>query len=177
MRNLLAFLLGVVLTAAAHAASPSSASIDELLAVTKAERLVRGIAANSDAMMRQGVMESLKGIELSAREQSTIDAMIAKFVSAMSDEMAWEKLRPMYVQLYQETFSQEEIEGLLVFYKSPTGQAVIEKMPQVTRGIMAMTQARLTPMMQKFRVITQQTLTEMRAEQGAGEQGGQERPK
>lgn len=167
MRNLLAFLFGVVLTAVAHAAPPSSASIDELLAVTKAESLLRSVAASSNAMMRQGIMESLKDVKISARDQATLDAMNAKFVRIMTDELAWEKMRPMYVQLYQETFTEEEIDGLLTFYKSPTGQALIEKMPLVTRNVMSMTQARLLPMMQKFREVTQQTLAQMRAERRA----------
>ena len=62
MRNLLTFLLGIALTAVVHAAPPSSASIDELLTVTKAESIVRAITANSDVMIRQGIKESLKGV-------------------------------------------------------------------------------------------------------------------
>ena len=173
MRNLLTFLLGIALTAVVHAAPPSSASIDELLTVTKAESIVRAITANSDVMIRQGIKESLKGVAVYAQEQAALDAMVTKYVHIMSDELSWEKTRPMYVQLYQETFTQEEIDGLLVFYKSPAGQALINKMPQVTRNVMSMTQARLMPIMQKFREATQQTLMEMSQERSAGGQGGQ----
>lgn len=173
MRNLFAFLLAIALTAVVHAATPSSASIDALLTVTKAESIVRAMTADSDGMMRQGIKESLKGVAVSAQEQAALDAMVARFVRIMSDESSWEKMRPMYVQLYQETFTQEEIDGLLAFYQSPAGQALINKMPQVTRNVMSMTQARLMPMMQKFREATQQSLMEISQKRSANGQGGQ----
>jgi hypothetical protein len=29
----------------------------------------------------------------------------------MREEMTWDKLRPLYVQIYQKSFTQEEIDG------------------------------------------------------------------
>ena len=43
--------------------------------------------------------------------------------------MTWDKLRPLYVRIYQESFTQEEIDGLIVFYESPAGIAFVERWP------------------------------------------------
>ena len=52
------------------------------------------------------------------------------------------KLKPMFVQIYAELFTEEEINGIVSFYKSPAGKAMIEKMPQMMQ--------RMMPMMQKL---------------------------
>jgi uncharacterized protein len=72
-------------------------------------------------------------------------------------------LRPLYVQVYQETFTQEEIDGLIAFYESPTGIAFVEKMPVVMQKSMSMMQSRMAPMMEKVRAVMKQTAEEAKA--------------
>ena len=75
-----------------------------------------------------------------------------RMVSLMQGELAWEKLKPMYVRLYKESFSEEELTGMLDFYKTPAGQAVIQKMPVLMQKTMLEVQKMLseaTPQMQK----------------------------
>jgi uncharacterized protein len=60
----------------------------------------------------------------------------------LREEMTWDKLRPVYVQIYQESFTQEEIDGLIAFYESPAGFAFVEKMPFVMQKSMSIMQSR-----------------------------------
>lgn len=61
-------------------------------------------------------------------------------MDAVIPSMTWEKMRPIYVSLYAETFSPEELQGLIAFYKTPVGQKWIERQPQLQTAIMEKSQ-------------------------------------
>lgn len=62
-------------------------------------------------------------------------------MGAVFSSMSWEKMRPMYVSIYAETFTPEELQGLIAFYKTPVGQKWIEKQPQLQAAIMQKSQS------------------------------------
>jgi len=72
-------------------------------------------------------------------------------------------MRPLYIQIYQETFTQEEIDGLIAFYKSPAGVAFVDKMPVVMQRSMSIMQSRIAPMMEKMKAAMQQAADEAKA--------------
>ena len=63
--------------------------------------------------------------------------MPAKFTDIMREELSWSKMKPQYIRIYQESFSQEDVEGFIAFYRSPAGQAYVDKMPIVMQKSMA----------------------------------------
>ena len=150
-------------TSIVHSAPPSPDSIEALLAATRAEKLVDTMLANVDQVMRQSMAAGVQGQQFSAEQQRVIDGARAKFVQVLREELTWDKLRPLYVQIYQETFTQEEIDGLIAFYNSPAGVAFVEKMPVVMQKSMSITQSRLGPMMEKMKAAMQQAIAEARA--------------
>ncbi|OQA32666.1 MAG: hypothetical protein BWY57_01787 [Betaproteobacteria bacterium ADurb.Bin341] len=79
-----------------------------------------------------------------------------KLVRIFQEEASWEKLEPIYLKIYADLFTQEEVDGMLAFYKSPTGQAMIKKMPAVTHSSMREVQGRLQPIMAKMSALLQE---------------------
>jgi hypothetical protein len=74
-------------------------------------------------------------------------------VALLQGDLAWEKLEPMYLRLYTESFTEEEVGGMLAFYKTPAGQAVINKMPVLMQKTMLEVQkmsSGLAPRMQEI---------------------------
>jgi uncharacterized protein len=63
-------------------------------------------------------------------------------------------MRPGYVKAYSETFSEEEIDGILAFYESPAGRAMQAKMPILMPKIMALAQAQAGELMPEIQLIT-----------------------
>jgi hypothetical protein len=61
--------------------------------------------------------------------------------------MDWQKLKPEYVKLYAEVFTEEEIEGMVAFYKTPAGHAMIEKMPALLSKSMEIGQRQMAGIM------------------------------
>jgi uncharacterized protein len=119
--------------------------------------------ANLDPIMRQSMTTVTKGQQLSAGQLQELDAARVRTIQAIREEMAWDKMHPLYVQIYQETFTQEEIDGLIAFYKSPAGVAFVDKMPVVMQKSMSIMQSRMAPMMERMRAAARQAVDESKA--------------
>jgi hypothetical protein len=146
----LALLLQVGLS---QAAPPSAESIERLLSVTRTESLIESMYGNMEEVMRQSMKQAAGNKPLTAEQQRVFDVLPARFTALVRQEMSWPKMKPQYVQIYQESFSQEEIDGLIAFYESPAGQAAIAKMPLVMQKSMNLVQQQmqtLMPLMQKM---------------------------
>lgn len=110
--------------------------------------------------MRQGMMRALKDKPLTPQEQRALDVMPVKLMAVMRKEFSWQKLKPMYIQIYRETFEQEEIDGMLTFYASPAGQAVINKMPIVLQKSMTLSQSMVQALIPKMNAAMEQAISE-----------------
>jgi hypothetical protein len=144
------------------AASPSDQSINELLGVMNMPHMMDQMLANVDQGMKtgmqQGLQQSLQGRELTAEQKAEVEKFQKKLMGIMRDELAFDKLKDIYVKVYRETFTQEEIDGLVAFYKSPAGKAYVEKLPAVMQRAGAEMQSRIGPMIQKLNVMQQEFL-------------------
>ena len=164
MRTLFA-LTTVALSAAlthlpAYALPASQASAEALLVVTKAESMVDSMYGRLEQMMRQGMKDSLQGKPVSAEQQRVLDTVPQKFMAVMREEFNWSKMKPMYIQLYSETFEQDEIDGLLAFYKSPVGQAFVTKMPVVMNKSMVIAQSQMQSLIPKMKEAIDSAMAE-----------------
>jgi uncharacterized protein len=164
-------ILSVLLVAIALAfstsvqAAPTDESINQLLDLTKAGKLLDSVWSQMDGMMKANIQQLTKGKPLSADEQAIMDKQQAKTMAIMKNELSWEKLKPGFVQVYRETFSQEEIDGLIAFYKSPVGQAFVDKQPALMKNTMALMQQRMGPLIQQIQKMSEETAKELQAAQ------------
>ena len=85
-------------------------------------------------------------------------------MAILKEMFEWNKLEPMYLRVYQKSFTQQEVDGMIAFYKTPAGQAVISKMPVVMQNTMNEMQQMMGPMMQKIQRMQQDVVAEMKAE-------------
>lgn len=141
----------------------SEQSVKELLDVTNARKLVDDVTGQIDDLMKGSMQQSLKGQSISPKQQKVIDDLQQKTVTLFKEELNWTKLEPLYLKIYRESFTQEEVDGILAFYKTPAGQAVIKKMPMVIQKSNLEMQGRVESLMPKFQKIQQEALTELNA--------------
>jgi hypothetical protein len=80
----------------------------------------------------------------------------------MKQELSWQKLKPLYVQIYRESFEQEEVDGLVAFYASPAGKAMLDKMPTVMQKSMAITQPLMQSLIPKMKSAMEEAMSEAR---------------
>jgi hypothetical protein len=147
------------------AAPPSDQSINELLDVMNMPRLMDQILANMDQEiktgMQRGLQQSLRGREPTAEQRAEVDKFQKRLMGIMRDELTFDKVKDIYVRVYRETFTQEEVNGLIAFYKSPAGKAYVEKVPSVMQRASAEMQSRIGPMVQKLNIMQQEFLKDL----------------
>ena len=159
MRRLLA-LAALFASLNAHAEPASQESVENLLAATKVESMMDSMYSGVEQMMRQSMKQAAQGKPLSPEQQRIFDAVPTKFVAVMREEMNWQKMKPLYVQVYRDTFEQEEVDGLLAFYASPAGQAFVNKMPIVMQKSMALSQSLMQSLIPKMTAAMKDAMTE-----------------
>ena len=138
-----AFLLLLSLSSVARAAPPSDESLERLIVAMHVPAQIDAMMAAMDRSFDAGVGRASGGKPLTEDQQKSLAAAKASFLAATRELLAWDKLKPIYLQSYRDVFSQEEVDAMIQFYSSPLGQAVVEKLPSV----MQRTQALMMPQM------------------------------
>jgi hypothetical protein len=142
---------------------PTDSSLRELLDVMQAHKIVDSIIAQSDAVGRTAVQQALNGRSLDPQEQKILDTQLDKVHGVILNELSWEKISPMYMDIYRNSFTQKEVDGMIAFYKSPTGQAVIQKLPVVMQQSMVQMKSHIAVIMPQIQQINQDTVSQMQA--------------
>lgn len=156
MKTMIACVFGLALCARADAAPASAASVERLLVVTKTEAVLDAAQANVQSTMRQNMLRARGDRPMTPDEQKAMDTTIAKVSALMKDQLSWARMKPDYVRLYVETFDQDEIDGLLAFYQTKAGKAMVDKMPIVVQKSVALTQTQMQNLMPKMMAILQE---------------------
>jgi len=144
--------------------TPTEASIKQLLEVAQAHKLIDSVMAQMDSLMQQTIAQATKGQQIPAKVQKDIDQRRGELLAMMKDLLDWKKLEPMYVRIYQKTFSQQEVDGMIAFYKTPAGQAVMSKMPAAMQNTIDEMQQMMGPVMQRMQQMQQDVVAEMKTE-------------
>jgi uncharacterized protein len=140
---------------------PSDASLHELLDVMQAHKIVDAIIAQSDTIGRNAVQQALNGRALDAQEQKILDTQLDKVHGVIERELSWDKISPMYMNIYRTSFDQKEVNDMIAFYKSPTGQAVIEKLPAVMQQSMTQMRTYIATIMPQIQQINQDAISQL----------------
>ena len=164
LRSTATFLISILgVMSIGFAQTPSDESVRELLDVTN----VRGLVDNMQAQMAKAMDMSMKqvsaGHELSSAQSAVMKKQIDRFQELIKDELDWSVLEPLYLGVYRDALTQEEVDAMIAFYKTPIGQSVITKMPIVMEKSMERMQARMGPMIQKLQQIQRETAQELEA--------------
>jgi len=148
--------------AAANNAPASDASIREMLELTNAQQMITGMKGQMSAMMNTAMQNAIKGQTLTPQRQAVLDHMAAKMSAVMADMLNWDALLPIYLRTYRESFTQDEIDGAIKFYKSAAGQAYVKKLPLVMQNVMQEMQGFLKPAQDKMMAIQRESIQELK---------------
>ncbi|MCA9698390.1 MAG: DUF2059 domain-containing protein [Myxococcales bacterium] len=105
----------------------------------------------------QAVRELFRLMQMDRVIESTIDTMLAAqlktnpslipFAETMRqflyEHLSWASLEEEYVEIYMRAFTQREVEDMVAFYSTPTGQKAVEKMPELVQLGAAIGQRRM----------------------------------
>jgi len=127
--------------------------VEEFMNLTHmGESLHRSVALAKSQVTVDAVQE-LIGAKLTPEAGKAMGQYQDKVALVMSDAIGWERLKPACVQLFAETYTESELDGILAFYKSPPGQAMVAKNPLLmsrASEIMQQRMAEAQPELQKL---------------------------
>jgi hypothetical protein len=157
-----AFAVALALTAPSVWSAPASdKSVETLLAVTQSEKLIVKMGADMEKHIRGGVQAGLNGRQPTKQEQQYIDKVVRESAAVIREEMNWAAMRPLMVKIYKDTFTQEEVDGQIAFYRSPVGTAVIAKMPAVMDATMVAMHQNMQSITPKLQAIAEKAQKEL----------------
>lgn len=134
------------------AETPKQQKVQELLQVMDMDAMMETINQQINGMM-QNVARDLN---VSPEEQEIFDDYYQKVNKVMLDEMSWEKMEPLVLDIYSNSFSEEEITAMLNFYKTEVGQSILKKMPLVVQESMVSSQQMLQAILPKLQRLDQE---------------------
>ena len=116
-----------------------NAKIEEMFRITKLDKL-------QDQMMEQvkGALSNLfeqPGVPAEAKAaRKELDDQVW---SIISKRVSWDKMKGEYLKIYSENMTEQELDSIIAFYKTPGGVALLEKMPLLMRKGMEIGQAQM----------------------------------
>ena len=160
MSRLALLLAALLFSLQAHAAPPSAESIEVLFSVMHVDSTITSTSATVEAQLRQAVAATHQGKPATPEQLAIDERTIQRSMAVLHDELNWERLKPQFTKVYTDTFTQEEVDGLIAFYSSPVGRAFVAKMPQLMQQAMQIVQADMATMMPKLQRIVRDAARE-----------------
>lgn len=169
---ILVFLLLIGPAALADEASHRAAA-EELLISANMEKLQLQVLGS----MRETMEKQLRATPLPEDMAPYFEKVMPRFVDEMVDltaeALAWDAVKDAYIDIYVAAFTEEEIRELMAFYKTPLGQKMLAKMPDLMRRSMQFSQDRMVAvqpqLMDLVKRMTEAVMAEKMAAEGASE--------
>jgi hypothetical protein len=153
MRMLVVALMGICISWVSHAAEGEKERLaEELLSLTNVSTLMDQYMAMTRRLQR-GILEEMGASRLDQKRISELQDALLKVVQ---EEMSWDKLKGEFIQLYCEIFTEEELQGILEFYRSPAGRKFIEKQPELIRRAGEISRGHILRLIPKLRQVTEE---------------------
>ena len=134
----------------AQSSKPTQESLNKLFELTDTQAMLPRVQAQMDDMMKNMMQDMLKSKSVTPEQQKALDVFRSKVMKIQKDEITWEAIEPKMSAIYQNSLTQEDVDGIIAFYQTPTGQSFIKKMPEIMQQTMLMMQTTMVPMLKKI---------------------------
>lgn len=162
MRSLvLALLIAPTLLLADEASK--RAKILEYFQLSEVERTMNQSVQQMLAAMRNGFMQQITDVKLNPEQEKVVAQFHTRIGKIMSDAIAWDKIKDEYIDLFAKNFTEEEIDGINAFYRTPIGKAMIQKLPVLMQKGSELGQRRMQAYMPELQRAIGQLIDEVRA--------------
>ena len=162
MRKMIGLMAaGLVLSVGIANAQEASrrAMAEELLNLMNVQESIQ----KSIAMLKEMIpaqMEKINQATGQAIVPSNVSSHTGKMMDVIAQELSWNKMKDDYITLYAETYTEDEMKGIIAFYKSPAGQAFTKKQPELMKRSMELNQKLMIQIMPKILSMMTQELKE-----------------
>jgi uncharacterized protein len=142
----LALLLTLALTATLAARADEAShrvKAQEMMNLLHTQRMVQNIADN----LKKQIVDAADSVAGPAAtpEQKAKAADFEKQADQLIDaQLSWDVMKTSFTDIYVKNFTEEELDGIIAFYKTPAGTALLGKMPDVNSQVSQFGNSHLT---------------------------------
>lgn len=144
------------------AAPPSDQSVMQMMDALHVEQMVNQMLTQLEegtkAGMQKAMQDSMKGQEMTPAQRTALDNCTKKMSDGLRAELAYDKVKDVYLQVYRETFTQDEVSSIITFYSSPAGKAMVEKIPQAMQKSGTVMQAKIVPLFERLKTVQKECM-------------------
>jgi hypothetical protein len=130
-----------------------AAKVEEFFKLSKMDDTLRQALAMSANQIKSGMLQQMTGVKLSPEQEKSMGEFQDKVTTLVSGTLSWEKLKPAYVKLYAEAYTEPQIDDIVAFYKSPTGQAMVANNSVLMTKASAIVQKQLAEAMPEIQTL------------------------
>jgi uncharacterized protein len=135
------------------------------------QKIVQTLSEQMDGMFDSMVKKQLEGQDVTPEQRQAIEARRKAAAEMVKELLSWDSMESLYLKVYGDTFTQEEIDGMAAFYSSPAGRAVIAKMPLAAKNSLSEMQQRMQQMIPKLQQMAKEAAEAVKA-QGPAKKSG-----
>src|ERR1700733_8859687 len=127
LKTVLCLCLLPLATLGGHADDASeNAKIHGLLKLTKVERTLLQVQQQNLDNIKSNIFQQMFPVKLTPDQKAQVDSLADKVAAVMAKALSWNDIEPEYTKLYADAFTEQQIDDLLAFYRSPTGRVIVE---------------------------------------------------
>ena len=133
--------------------SPATkADVEKYFQIVKSHDMMKKLMASMSQSLQQ--IEHEQYLKHKDELPADYESKMTARMDEMFDNMPWDEMTQAMVPAYQKHFTKGDIDNLVAFYSSPTGEKVLREMP----AIMAESMQNMMPIMTKYMETVKQTL-------------------
>jgi len=125
---------------------------EELIKITDGDTVMEKMKAQVTMIFQQIASQ----MNIQEADKPKLEKYSARFDAILKEDMAWEKVKPQYLDLYTSVFTEEETKGLVDFYKSDLGKKVTAKMPELMQQSMTVARTYMQGVVPKLEALTEE---------------------
>ena len=138
-----------------------TAKVKELFALTHVDHSLDRMRSAMEQQV-QATAKNAPGAEQMTPEKKKIQQeYIDNSMKVVDQQFGWPVLEPAFLRLYSDAYSESDLDGILAFYKSPAGQAMLAKAPELSSGLMEIVHGRMGDFQPKMQALQELYLKAM----------------
>jgi uncharacterized protein len=152
--------------ASAEVDAAKQAKVQELFDAMHMDRTMEQMMTTINGMIEQTVQTTPGVNQMTEQQRALIKDFTDKAMKLSHDALSWKSLEPEYVKIYGAEYTTEEIEAITAFYKSPAGQTMLSKTPELMQASMKVVQARMVELQPQLKALQADFVAKMTATTG-----------
>jgi hypothetical protein len=136
------------------------AKVKELFVVMKLDTMMEQIT-KTIMDQTQTMIGGMADTQITPAQKKMMDDYKDRLYKLVMDTMGWKAIEPEYVEMYANTYSEEEIDGILAFYNSPAGRAMMARTPELMQKSTALSQQKMAEIQPKMKALMDQMMKDM----------------